>query len=107
MYQCSKKLVTGKEHCHFDHSDFPAHSMFTFDVCWGSLGTSIFQLQVILDPDYLPDYLSISYMTMVLQMMFWSGHMTLPANAFGVQLVTGNIIFHTCYEVKVWTNKLG
>ena len=26
----------------FDHSDFPAHSMFTFDVCWDSLGTSIF-----------------------------------------------------------------
>ena len=42
MYQCSKKLVTCKEHCCFDHSDFPAHSMFTFDVCWGSLGTSIF-----------------------------------------------------------------
>ena len=42
MYQCSKKLVTCKEHCCFDHSDFPAHSMFTSDVCWGSLGTSIF-----------------------------------------------------------------
>ena len=25
----------------FDHSDFPAHSMFTFDVSWGSLGTSL------------------------------------------------------------------
>ena len=42
MYHCSKKLVTCKEHCCFDHSDFPAHSMFTSDVCWGSLGTSIF-----------------------------------------------------------------
>ena len=42
MYQCSKKLVTCKEHCCFDHSDFPAHSMFTFDVCWGSFGASIF-----------------------------------------------------------------
>ena len=42
IYQCSKKLVTYKEYCCFDHSDFPAHSMFTFDVCWGSLGTSIF-----------------------------------------------------------------
>ena len=42
MYQCSKKLVTCKEYCCFDHSDFPAHSLFTSDVCWGSLGTSIF-----------------------------------------------------------------
>ena len=42
MYQCSKKLATCKEHCCFDHSDFLAHSMFTSDVCWGSLGTSIF-----------------------------------------------------------------
>ena len=65
MYQCSKKLVTCKEHCCFDHSDFPAHSMFTSDVCRGSLGTSILgtrvQPQVILDTDYLPDYLSVSY----------------------------------------------
>ena len=42
MYQYSKKLVTCKEHFYFDHSDFPANSMFTFDVCCGSLGTSIF-----------------------------------------------------------------
>ena len=42
MYQCSKKLVKHKEYSCFDHSDFLAHSMFTFDVCWGSLGTSIF-----------------------------------------------------------------
>ena len=42
MYECSKKLVTYKEYSCFDHSDFPAHSMFTSDVCWGSLGTSIF-----------------------------------------------------------------
>ena len=42
MYQCSEKLGTCKEHCCFDHSDFPAHSMFTSDVCWGGLGTSIF-----------------------------------------------------------------
>ena len=42
MYQCSKKLATCKEHCCLDHSDFPAHSLFTSDVCWGSLDTSIF-----------------------------------------------------------------
>ena len=57
MHQCSKKLATSKEHCCFDHSDFPAHSMFTSDV---SSGTQV-QPQVILDPDYLPDYLSVSY----------------------------------------------
>ena len=42
MYQCSKKLVTCKEHCCFDNSEFPANLIFTSDVCWGSLGTSIF-----------------------------------------------------------------
>ena len=57
MHQCSKKLATSKEHCCFDHSDFPAHSVFTSDV---SSGTQV-QPQVILDPDYLPDYLSVSY----------------------------------------------
>ena len=42
MHQCSKKLVTYKEYSCFDHSDFPTHSMFTFDACWDRLGTSIF-----------------------------------------------------------------
>ena len=31
-----------KEYSCYDHSDFPAHSMFTSDVCWDNLGTSIF-----------------------------------------------------------------
>ena len=65
MYQCSKKVVTYKEHSCSDHSDFPGHSMFTSDVCWDSWvlvfsGTQV-QPQIILDPDYLPDYLSVSY----------------------------------------------
>ena len=51
MCQCSKKLVTYRECCCFDHSDFPALV---------SSGTQA-QPQVILDLDYLPDYLSISY----------------------------------------------
>ena len=42
MYQCSKKLVKYKEYSFFDHSNLPERSMFTFDVSWGSLGTSIF-----------------------------------------------------------------
>ena len=42
MYQCSKKPVTYKEYCCFDHFHVPAHSLFTFDVSWDSLGTSIF-----------------------------------------------------------------
>ena len=50
---------------HFDHSDFPVYLIFTFDVCCGSLelvslGTQD-QLQIILDPDYVPDYLLVSY----------------------------------------------
>ena len=66
MYQCSKKLVTYKEYSCFDHSGFPSHSMFTFDgthveVAWVlvSLGTQV-QPQIILNPDYLPDYASVS-----------------------------------------------
>ena len=42
MYKCCKKLVTYEDYIRFDYSDFPAHSMFTFDVCRDSLGTSIF-----------------------------------------------------------------
>ena len=42
LYQYSKKLVTYKEYSCFDNSDFSAHSLFTFDVYRGSLGTSIF-----------------------------------------------------------------
>ena len=41
MYQSSKKVVTYKQYWCFDHSDFLAHSIFTFEVCWSSLGTSI------------------------------------------------------------------
>ena len=73
MYQCSKKLVTCKEHCCFDHSDFPAHSMFTSDVAevaWVSSGTQV-QPQVILDPDYLPDYLSVSYDYGIIQLILF------------------------------------
>ena len=42
MYQLSKKLITYKQYYCFNLSNFPAHSMFTFDVCRGILGTSIF-----------------------------------------------------------------
>ena len=63
--QCSKKLVKYKEYNCFDHSDFPAHSMFTYDVCevaWVLISSGIqVQPQIILDLDYLPDYLSVSY----------------------------------------------
>ena len=62
--QCSKKLVKYKECSCFDHFEFSAHSVTTYDVCWGSLGTSIsgtqVQPQIILDSDYLPDYISVS-----------------------------------------------
>ena len=43
MYQCSKRLVKYKEYSCFDHSDFLAHSVFTFDVCWAGLGTFILE----------------------------------------------------------------
>ena len=56
MYECSKKLATCKEHCCFHYSDFSAHSTWVLV----SSGTQV-QPQVILDPDYLSDYLSVSY----------------------------------------------
>ena len=68
MYQSSKKLVTCKEYCCFDHSDFltfrhiqSLHLMYA-EIAWVlvSLGTQV-QPQVTLDPVYLPDYPSVSY----------------------------------------------
>ena len=45
--------------------DFLAHSMFTFDVFCGSLCTSTLVtqvwLQIKLDPEYIPDYIFVSY----------------------------------------------
>ena len=62
--QCPKKLVKYKEYSCFDHSDFSAHSVFTFDMCCSSLGTVSLGTQVhpkiILDPVYLPDYFFVS-----------------------------------------------
>ena len=45
--------------------NFPAHSVFIFDVCWDSLGASIFRNSSSTAnntrcPDYLPDYLFVS-----------------------------------------------
>ena len=62
MYQCLKNLVKYKEYSCFGHSDFPTHSMFISDVAWVLVpsGTQV-QPQIILDPDCLPDYLSVSY----------------------------------------------
>ena len=54
MYQSSKELLT------FRHIQY-LHLMYA-EIAWGlvSLGVHV-QPQVIVDPDYLPDYLSISY----------------------------------------------
>ena len=64
MYQCYKKLVTYKEYSCFDHSDFPAqclHLMYA-EVAWVLVSSRTqVQPQIILDPDYLPDYPSVSY----------------------------------------------
>ena len=38
-HQCSKRIITRKNIVFFGS---PAHSLFTFDVYWGGLGTSIF-----------------------------------------------------------------
>ena len=68
MYQCSKKVVVYKGYSCFDHPAILAfwhiqclHLMYA-EVTWvrvysGTQG----QLQITLDPDYLPDYPSVSY----------------------------------------------
>ena len=62
MYLCSKKQATYKEYSCFD---FPARSMLHLmyaEVAWVLVysGTQV-QSKIILDPDYLPDYPSVSY----------------------------------------------
>ena len=65
MYQCSRKLATYKEYCFFTILTLRhiqcLHLMHA-SVAWVivSLGTQV-QPQVILDPDYLPVYLSVPY----------------------------------------------
>ena len=64
-YQCSKKLVKYKNTVVLTILTFRhiqcLHLMYA-EVAWVlvSSGTQV-QPQIIIDPDYLPDYLSISY----------------------------------------------
>ena len=64
MYDCPKRLVTYKEYSCFDHSNFRhiqcLHLMYV-EVAWElvSSGTQV-QPQIILNPDYLLDYPSVS-----------------------------------------------
>ena len=70
MYQCLKKLIKYKEYRCFDHSNFPAHLMFTSDVCWGSLGTSIFgnsSSAANITPSRLPSRLSFRFLWLCLE----------------------------------------
>ena len=65
MYQSSKKLVKYKEYYCFDHSDFLTiqclHLIYA-EVAWVLVSSGIqVQPQVILDSDYLLDYLSVSF----------------------------------------------
>ena len=54
MYQSSKELLT------FRHIQY-LHLMYA-EIAWVLVSSRTqIQPQVILDPDYLPDYLSISY----------------------------------------------
>ena len=65
MYQCFKKLVTYKEYCVLTTLAFwhiqCLHLMYA-EVAWVlvSSGTQV-KPQVILDPNYLPDYPFLAY----------------------------------------------
>ena len=60
-YTSAPRSCSHKEYSCFD---FRAHSLFTFDVFWACvlvfLGTQV-QPRIILDSDYLPGYISVSY----------------------------------------------
>ena len=61
MYQTSKLLVIYKERSCFDHFDYPPHLMYA-EAAWVLVSSETqFQPQITLDPDYLPDYPSVSY----------------------------------------------
>ena len=66
MYQCSKKLLTYKEYCFFftilTFCHVQCSHLMYVEASWvlASLETHV-QPQVIVDPVYLPDYLSVSY----------------------------------------------
>ena len=67
MFQCSKKVVTYKEHSCFEHSDFPLLTrqclqLMYAEVAWilVSLETQV-KPQIILDQGCLPDYPFVSY----------------------------------------------
>ena len=53
--------------------------MFAFDESWGSLGTSILVLVLILDLDFLPDYLPVSYDYILTKMKYWA-HLSVNYN---------------------------
>ena len=65
MYQCSTKLVKYEKRSCFDHLNFQhiqcLHWMYA-EVAWVLVSTRTqVQPQIILDPDCLPDYLSVCY----------------------------------------------
>ena len=61
MHQSSKLLVTYKERSCFDHSDYQTHLMYA-EVAWVLVSSETHvQPQIILDPDYLPNYPFVYY----------------------------------------------
>ena len=93
MIKCSKKLVKYKEYSCFDYSDFPAHSMIRFDVCWGSLRINIFgnsSLAASNTPSRLPSRLSFRFLWL------WSH--------FVIKLLCRTL--NTKYVKKAWETEL-
>ena len=111
MYHCLKKLVKYKE-----YSDFPAHSMFTSDaeVGWAlvSLGTQV-QLQIILDPDYLPDHLSVLITMLLLtttlllaNCFFYHLHINQTITLWTIVIIWGYFLIWTCLGLLNWVHVL-
>ena len=93
--------------------DFPAHSIFKFDMFWGSLGTSIFKTQVhpqiILDPDYFPGCLSVSYDYGKIEMLtyfviFWEKQQLM--RSFIQDLSLNSLNFHSHLDLFLYESRL-
>ena len=61
----ARRSWSHEEYILYSCFDLPVHSVFTYDEFCGRMSTSIFKnsssAEIILNPYYLPDYLSVSY----------------------------------------------
>ena len=101
----------------FDHSDFLAHSMFTSDVCWGSLGTSIFGNSSSAAnntwsrlPSRLPfrsyDCVTIDHYIAFSKLFFYHLHINQTIILWTIVIIWGYFLIWTCLGLLNWVHVL-